>query len=232
MHPLGVTTLTPSLSPSRGDAGWNGFTIKVTVRGFMKTFHVLCSLVMALALATTSCTACKCKKPAEQSKSARVSLFDGKTLKGWTLVTCEATVDNGDILLVSGNGLVQTEKKYRDFILEFEWKPLRDSKWDSGIYFRYDSVPPGRPWPARYQANLQQGDEGNIKELPAARSKGLIKPGQWNQFKLTARGTKAALEINGTPAWKPTVWRGPPRATSRCRLKSPAAARTASAIST
>jgi hypothetical protein len=24
----------------------------------------------------------------------------------------------------------------------------------------------------------------------------------WNQFKLTVRGTKAALEINGTPAWE------------------------------
>ena len=183
-------------------------------------------------LATTSCTACKCKKPAEQSKSARVSLFDGKTLKGWTLVTCEATVDNGDILLVSGNGLVQTEKKYRDFILEFEWKPLRDSKWDSGIYFRYDSVPPGRPWPARYQANLQQGDEGNIKELPAARSKGLIKPGQWNQFKLTVRGTKAALEINGTPAWEADGLEVPGATLALGRPKSPAAARTASAIST
>jgi hypothetical protein len=175
----------------------------------MKTFHVSCILALVLALATTSCTTCKCKQPAEQSQSARVSLFDGKTLQGWTLVTCEATVDNGDILLVSGNGLVQTEKKYRDFVLEFEWKPLRDSKWDSGIYFRYDSVPPGRSWPARYQANLQQGDEGNVKELPAARSKGLIKPGQWNQFKLTVRGTKAALEINGTPAWEADGLEGP-----------------------
>jgi hypothetical protein len=179
------------------------------MRGSMKTFPVLCAFALVLALATTSCTTCKCKQPAEQSQSARVSLFDGKTLQGWTLVTCEATVDNGDILLVSGNGLVQTEKKYRDFVLEFEWKPLRDSKWDSGIYFRYDSVPPGRPWPARYQANLQQGDEGNVSDLPAARSKGLIEPGQWNQFKLTVRGTKAALEINGTPAREADGLEGP-----------------------
>ncbi len=134
--------------------------------------------------------------------SGRVSLFDGKTLTGWTILKCEATVDNGDILIAAGNGLVQTEKKYRDFVLEFEWKALRDSKWDSGVYFRYDSVPQGRPWPARYQANLMQGLEGNVSDLPGAQSKGLIKPGQWNQFKLTVRGTKAALEINGAPAWQ------------------------------
>ncbi|MBP7049703.1 MAG: hypothetical protein KBE65_01670 [Phycisphaerae bacterium] len=44
-------------------------------------------------------------------------------------------------MIVGGNGLVQTEKKYADFVLEYEWKPLRDSNWDSGVYFRYDSVP-------------------------------------------------------------------------------------------
>jgi hypothetical protein len=145
----------------------------------------------------------------QQGQNARVALFDGKTLNGWTVLKCEATVDNGDVLIVSGNGLIQTEKKYHDFVLEFEWKPLRDKKWDSGIYFRYDSVPPNRPWPARYQANLMQGDEGNVSDLPTARSKGLIQAGQWNRFKLTVHGTKAALEINGTPAWEADGLTGP-----------------------
>jgi len=167
----------------------------------MKTLS-LCTLVTALALATTSCTAGKSNQAAESSKSPRVALFDGKSLNGWTVLKCEATVDNGEILIVKGNGLVQTEKKYGDFILEFEWKPLRDKKWDSGVYFRYDSVPPNRPWPARYQANLMQGLEGNVSDLPGAESKGLIKPGEWNRFKLTVRGANAALEINGAPAWQ------------------------------
>jgi len=166
----------------------------------MKTLPVLRTFVMVLALFTVSCSVGP--KAERGDQSARVALFDGKTLNGWTVLKCEATVDNGDILIVSGNGLVQTAKKYRDFILEFEWKPLRDKKWDSGVYFRYNSVPPNRPWPARYQANLMQGDEGNVSDLPAARSKGLIQPGQWNRFKLTVRGTKAALAINGTPAWE------------------------------
>jgi len=169
----------------------------------MKTLHVFCTLVMVLALSTTSCcTACKSKKAGAQGKSARVALFDGKTLKGWTVLKCEATVDSGDILIAAGNGLVQTEKKYGDFVLEFEWKALRDNKWDSGVYFRYDSVPQGKPWPVRYQANLMQGMEGNISDLPEAHSQGLVQAGQWNRFKLTVRGTKAALQINGTPAWE------------------------------
>jgi hypothetical protein len=166
----------------------------------MKTLHAFCTLVTALTLLTISCTANR--KPAESAGSARVALFDGKTLNGWTLLKCEAAVDNGEILIVAGNGLIQTEKKYGDFILEFEWQPLREKKWDSGVYFRYDTVPPNRPWPARYQVNLMQGQEGNLSDLPAARSQGLVEPGRWNRFRLTVQGTKAALEINGTPAWE------------------------------
>ncbi|MBP7049689.1 MAG: DUF1080 domain-containing protein [Phycisphaerae bacterium] len=175
----------------------------------MKTCRVFCTLVVALTLVTTSCTTCPCKKAAECGAGGRVPLFDGRTLAGWTVLNCEATVDNGDLLIVAGNGLVQTEKKHGDFVLEFEWKALRDEKWDSGVYFRYDTVPEGRPWPDRYQANLLQDQEGNVNDLPEARSTGLIQTGQWNRLKLTVRGTKAALVINDTPAWEADGLAGP-----------------------
>ncbi len=130
------------------------------------------------------------------------ALFNGKTLDGWTVLDCEATVDDGSILLTAGNGLVQTKEQYADFVLEFEWRPLSESHWDSGIYFRYDSVHPHYAWPDRYQVNLRQGAEGNVESLPDARSPaGLIKPADWNRFKLTVQGTQASLEINGQPAW-------------------------------
>ena len=132
----------------------------------------------------------------------RVSLFDGKTLDGWTVLKCEAKVDSGDILIQSGNGLVQTQKKYADFVLEWDWKMLAEDKWDSGIYFRYDAVPKNKPWPARYQCNLRKGQEGNVDGLKGATSTGLIKPGEWNKFKLTVRGGNADLQINGKQAWK------------------------------
>jgi len=167
----------------------------------MKTSNLFYSLVIIAALGTS----CSVFEPADK----RVALFDGKTLEGWKVIKCEAVVDNGDILLVAGNGLVQTEKKYRNFILEFEWKALRDNKWDSGVYFRYDSVPENRPWPNRYQVNLQQGREGNVGNLKEANSEGLTKAGQWNKFKLTVRGTMASLEINGKSAWQADGLEGP-----------------------
>lgn len=147
----------------------------------------------ALTLLTASCQLFDSQKA--------VSLFNGKTLDGWTVIKCEAVVDNGEILLKAGNGLVQTEKQYTDFIFEFECKALREGKWDSGVYFRYNTVPENRPWPRRYQVNMMKGLEGNISDLPDAKSEGLVTPGQWNRFKLTVQATKASLEINGQPAW-------------------------------
>lgn len=132
----------------------------------------------------------------------KVSMFDGQSLKGWTVITCEAKVDGGDILIAGGNGLVQSERKYRDFVLELDWKALKTEKWDSGIYFRYTGIAPKRPWPLKYQVNLRQGDEGNVANLVGAKSQGLVKPGEWNHFKFTVRGSAAELEINGKPAWK------------------------------
>jgi len=171
----------------------------------MKTSYSSCLVVIAVTFLTTSCAIL----PGGSSSSKRVALFDGKTLNGWTVLKCEATVDNGDILLVAGNGLVQTEKEYGNFILEFDWKALRAEKWDSGVYFRYDTVPEGRPWPDRYQVNLRYDQAGYVGSLPDARTEGLVKVGQWNRFKLTVEGTKAELDINGQPAWTADGLTGP-----------------------
>ncbi|NLF72846.1 MAG: DUF1080 domain-containing protein [Candidatus Anammoximicrobium sp.] len=130
------------------------------------------------------------------------ALFDGRTLDGWDVIACESVVQDGAILLKSGNGMVQTKKKYRDFALQFEWKALKEDRWDSGVYFRYDAVPAGRPWPRRYQVNLRKGMEGDLDGFPAGKNTVAIKAGDWNRFELTVRGATAALTVNGQPAWR------------------------------
>jgi len=139
---------------------------------------------------------------AQTSDGYTIDLFDGKTLAGWHVTGCEAAVKDGAIAIESGNGLLRTDARYSDFVLELDWKALKPDHWDSGIYFRCDPPPKGRPWPTRYQANLRKGLEGNVDGLDKAVSQGLCKPGEWNRFKLTVIGTTAALEINGQPAWK------------------------------
>jgi hypothetical protein len=131
-----------------------------------------------------------------------VALFDGKTLQGWDVITCEAVVQDGAILLKSGNGLVQAKQQYGDFVLELEWKALKPDGWDSGIYFRYDEVPEGRPWPRRYQVNLRKGMEGNLDGRNGAKNPVPTVAGEWNHFELTVKGKNASLKVNGKQAWR------------------------------
>jgi hypothetical protein len=139
---------------------------------------------------------------ADESFGFSMSLFNGHNLQGWHVTGCDVAVENGSLVLKSGNGLVRTDHRYGDFVLELDWKAHKLEKWDSGIYFRCELPPAGKPWPSRYQANLLQGQEGNVGGLAGAMSSGLAKDGEWNHFKLTAVGTRAELEINGKPAWK------------------------------
>ena len=156
---------------------------------------IIKDFIIRLLLSVILLTSCS-------AQGNRVSLFNGKNLDGWTVLKCEAEVKDGNMFIKSGNGLVQSEKKYQNFVLEYEWKALGEDKWDSGIYFRYNEVPKGRPWPKRYQANLLKGKEGDVGGIKGASSKGLLKDREWNKFKLTVKGTKISLMINEKEAWR------------------------------
>ena len=131
------------------------------------------------------------------------ALFNGKDLAGWEVTNCKVTVEDGALVLDEGNGFVRSNLKYGDFVLELDWRARQASKYDSGIYIRseFPSSQSRRNWPDRYQINLKEGEEGNLVGVPSASSKGLVKAGEWNHFKITAVGPKLSLEINGKPAW-------------------------------
>jgi len=128
-------------------------------------------------------------------------LFDGKTLKGWKIVTCEAEVVDGAILLKDGNGFLQADQQYGDFVLECDWKALNPEMWDSGIYFRAGDPVGKFPWPKEHQVNMRKGQEGAINGADKEKCSALYKPGEWNHFKLTVKGETAELEFNGEKAW-------------------------------
>jgi hypothetical protein len=133
-----------------------------------------------------------------------VSLFDGKTLNGWKVVTCEAEVVDGAILLKSGNGFLLADKQYADFVLECEWKALNTEMWDSGIYIRSAELPaPGAnfPWPKEHQLNLRKGEEGALPGVDKAKCSALFKKGEWNHFKITVKGDTVELIFNGEKAY-------------------------------
>jgi hypothetical protein len=166
--------------------------------------RIVVVIIISIGVASLVCSSSPAAGPpaAEDSKGSTVPLFNGKDLSGWHVTRCEAVVEDGAIFLKSGNGLVRTDHRYGDFVLELEWKALNPDRWDSGIYFRCELPGKERPWPSRYQANLLKGSEGNVDGLRGATSRGLVRDGEWNRFKLTVVGPTAELEINGAPAWK------------------------------
>lgn len=132
----------------------------------------------------------------------RLSLFDGRSLDGWVLENdAEVEVVDGCLLLKGGDGWLRSAYQYRDFELELEWKALQATGYDAGIYIR--SAAAGKPFPKpSYQVNLLEGKEGHIGNLPGASFTGLVKPGDWNRFRIRVVGDTVALTVNGSPAYK------------------------------
>lgn len=134
----------------------------------------------------------------------RYSAFNGRDLAGWHERGCKAAVEDGLLVIKEGDGLLWFDHRLTDFELELDWKPRRAEQYDSGIYFRCELPPEGKPFPKRYQVNLKQNDEANLIGFKDGRSEGLVKPGAWNHLRLRVVGERATLELNGKTAWDVT----------------------------
>jgi hypothetical protein len=98
------------------------------------------AMVSLSALMAISCGAAETRKAAEKPAEKWINLFDGKSLKGWMILSGFATYDVEDGAIVgrsrefSGNTFLCTDKSYGDFILEFEVNC--DPALNSGVQFR------------------------------------------------------------------------------------------------
>jgi len=144
---------------------------------------------------------------AEPQASPWVSLFNGKDLTGWAPVNdVTFEVRDGNLRLVKGMGWLRTEKEYRDFILELEWRALVE-KYDSGIFVRVGLE--GKPWPTNgWQVNLRYDGLGGLVRgarsvVPAETPK--LPVNQWVKFRLEVKGKKISLKVNGELAWEDEV---------------------------
>lgn len=157
-----------------------------------------------------------------------VALFDGKTLEGWTRRGGEATyrVENETIVgtTVPGkevdgkmqtgtpNTFLCTDKEYGDFILEVEFKV--DSKMNSGVQIRSHSLPEyqngrvhgyqveidpsDRAWTGGIYDEGRRGWLNNLENNPEAQK--AFKQGEWNKFRVEAKGDSIKTWLNGVPA--------------------------------
>jgi hypothetical protein len=97
--------------------------------------HSTTALILLLTMITTS-----------SGQDQWISLFDGKTLEGWSIHSGHATyrVEDGAIVgqavKNSPNSFLCTDREFSDFILEFEVL-LEDDELNSGVQFRSQIAP-------------------------------------------------------------------------------------------
>ena len=131
------------------------------------------------------------------------TLFNGKDLTGWLPVhDVSFVVTNSNLRLITGMGWLRTEKQYKDFILEFEWRALEPS-YDSGIFIRAGLE--GKPWPKDgWQLNLAGAAlgglvKGNKTIVPAETPRAPLN--KWVKMRIEMRGKKISLDVDGGRAW-------------------------------
>ena len=152
-----------------------------------------------------------------------ISLFDGKTLKGWKQLQGEAkyTVRDGAIvgIVTEGvpvNSFLVTEELFGDFVFECEFKA--DAGINSGIQFR--SSPPDEktkrvfgyqfeidPTPRGLTGGLYEegrrgwfvppANNGEPQKAFAQQHAGQFKAGEWNKVRIEARGPNLKTFLNG-----------------------------------
>jgi hypothetical protein len=163
----------------------------------------------ALALALLAAAALGTDAP--PADDGRVSLFDGKTLKGWKRLGGKAeawSVEDGKLVsLGEGGGWLGTERTYADFVLSFQFRLSPES--NSGIYLR---APADTSHISRTGMEIQLLDEthpryagikpwqltGAIYHV-APPKPGHLKPtGQWNAMEIRAEGPHVEIRLNGT----------------------------------
>ncbi len=138
------------------------------------------------------------------------SLFDGKTLNGWTnvggsqgnwLVKEGILVTRGE-----GGGWISTEQEYSDFELSLEYK--LQAGGNSGVFIR--SPQTGDPAYTGMEIQILDDDDSRYAELKPyqycgsvygviAAKRGSTKgPGEWNTLTVRAVGPKIKITLNGT----------------------------------
>lgn len=178
----------------------------------MKTKLLLLSALASLSLMPLGAA------PATDAEGF-TSLFDGKTLDGWKnpYTWGEAKVVDGEIHLTANKKFfLVTTKDYSDFVFEAQVK-LPEGKANSGFMFRanvepnkvfgYQSEVDGdvnRMWSGglfdegrrAWFISPKRGDKDSEAAF-AKRAKGAFKRNDWNTYRISCKGNKIRIEVNG-----------------------------------
>jgi len=154
------------------------------------------STVAALALGLAALS----YSPQASSESGWITLFDGKSLDGFTK-TGDANwrVEDGTIVADKGNGFLVTKNEYKDYEIRAEFWVEADS--NSGIFIRCadpnkvgaDNCYEVNIWDARPDPSYGTGAIVNVAKVDPMPKAG----GKWNTYEITAKGSTLTVVLNG-----------------------------------
>lgn len=137
------------------------------------------------------------------------TLFDGKSLEGWTMSgPGKFVVKDGELVTEGGMGLLWfSELELRDFEFECEWCMTKPDD-NSGVFVRFPA--PRTPWDAVNQGyEIQICDAAKDKQATGsvysfqAAEKAVSKPvGEWNRYRIRVVGQRYEIELNGEKVCK------------------------------
>ena len=183
--------------------------------------HILARTILAIALVSS---------PLFAEEPALAPLFNGKDLAGWVpmgIAPGTFTVKDG-VLITTGSpiGTIRTEKMYENFIIELEWRHMKNGG-NSGLFIWGDGFPmPGSPYPRGIEVQILDtgynaegknewysvhGDlfpVNGAKMTPAGRispnkvrsfpMEERVKPSpEWNHYRVVANNGEIELHVNG-----------------------------------
>ncbi len=183
----------------------------------MPTRHRMKAITLGLATALCFCLSANTLSAAEktapttkaQAKDGWVSLFDGKTLKGWHLVgDGEWVVENGAIAGKTQKaaklyGLLVSDKKYQNLRVMFQFKSLAGN---SGFYVRCNIKSPDRAHGLQVEVDPRNNTGGIyesygrkwVSQPSAEVVKKAYKLDKWNEMEILADGGHVVTWLNGT----------------------------------
>ncbi|MBK7644121.1 MAG: DUF1080 domain-containing protein [Planctomycetes bacterium] len=156
-------------------------------------------------------------------RTSEQSLFDGKSLAGWSFHSEDPKARLEDVFQVTDEGVIdckgqpigyiRTEQQYTNFELSLEWRFVPGEKpGNSGVLMRMHGA--DKVWPSSIEAQLEHRNAGDIWNIDAfpmqvdpLRTEGRRttklaptneKPlGEWNRYDILLDGGELRLWVNG-----------------------------------
>lgn len=150
---------------------------------------------------------------AKEKEEGFVLLFDGKTLEGWKGNQDVFRIQDGALIggslkePVARNEFLRTTKEYEDFELRLQFRLLGQGS-NAGVQIRTQEIE-NHHEVRGYQADMGNGwwgclyDESRRNRIlagpPTEERDTLVKPEQWNDYRIRCQGNRIQLWINGKP---------------------------------